>query len=226
MITKKNFVVLAVLIASVLMFVGCASTSDEQVAKELEGTVKSEVLEHKGSALGLNELPIWVETYILEGINGLEEMSEFSNDYCFVAETTAENINAAQAWVEGFNMPQTIARNVSTRVEGMFSGAQSGGAEGEYGTYFENVVKTVTETEFSGAKKENDWWVLTRRYDADTKSKFVDEYRAYVLYTIPKDLLDQQVLSVIERIEQENVITAEESSTSDRVKNLLSTSGL
>ncbi len=225
-INKKSLVLLFVLVASIVMFMGCASTPDEPVAKELEGSVSSEVLEHKGSALGLNELPIWVETYILEGITGLEELPDFANDYCFVAETTAQNINAAQAWVEGFSIPQTIARNVSTRVEGTFSGAESGGMEGDYGTYFENVVKTVTETEFSGAKKENDWWVLTRRYDADSRSKFTDEYRAYVLYTIPKDILDQQVLSVIERIEQENSLSADDTATSDRIKNLLSTSGL
>ncbi len=227
MITINKKIALLFAVAMIAMvLVGCASTPEEPAATQLEGTVTSEVLEHKGSALGLNELPVWVETYILDGINGLEEMSEFSNDYCFVAETTAQNINAAQAWVEGFNMPQTIARNVSTRVEGVFSGAESGGMDGDYGTYFENVVKTMTDTEFSGARKENDWWVLTRRYDVDTKSKYVDEYRAYVLYTIPKDLLDQQVLSVIERIEQENVMSATETETSDRVKDLLSTSGL
>ncbi len=223
---KISFILIALFIASILVFTGCATTPDEAVAKELEGTVKSEVLEHKGSALGLNELPIWVETYILEGITGLEELADFENDYCFVAETTAQNINAAQAWVEGFSIPQTIARNVSTRVEGVFSGAESGGMDGEYGTYFENVVKTMTDTEFSGAKKENDWWVLTRRYDADTKSKYTDEYRAFVLYTIEKDILDQQVLSVIERIEQENTLSSEDTATSDRIKNLLSTSGL
>ncbi len=223
---KKNVLLAMVILASVVMFIGCASTPDEAVAKELEGTVKSEVLEHKGSALGLNELPIWVETYILEGITGLEDMSDFATDYCFVAETTSENLNAAQAWVEGFDMPQTIARNVSTRVEGTFSGAETGGAGDDYGTYFENVVKTMTETEFSGAKKENDWWVLTRRYDVDAKAKYVDEYRAFVLYTIPRDLLDQQVLSVIERIEEENTLSVTETETSDRVKNLLSSVGL
>ncbi len=226
MVTKKSLLVLAILIASVLMFVGCASAPEEPAPTEIQGTVQSEVLEHKGSALGLNELPVWVETYILDGITGLEEMSDFSGEYCFVAETAAQNINAAQAWVEGFNMPQTIARNVSTRVEGIFSGAESGAADGEYSTYFENIVKTVTETEFSGARKENDWWVLTRRYDSDSKSKYTDEYRAYVLYTMPKDLLDQQVLSVIERIEQENVLTSDDSATNDRVKELLSSSGL
>lgn len=223
---KKMMMLFASVLTVIFFFTSCASTPSEPVAKELEGTVKSEVLEHKGSALGLNELPVWVETYILTGITGLEELPDYTGDYCFVAETSANDVNAAQAWVNGFDMPQTIARNVSTRVDGVFSGAATGSAEGAYGTYFENVVKAATEIEYSGAKKENDWWVLTRRYDTDIKSKYKDEYRAYVLYTIPRDLLDQQVLTVIDRVAQESSVDAGQEAAIDKVKNLISDAGL
>ena len=40
--------------AAALLFAGCKTAKNEPAAKELEGTVKSEVLEHKGSALGIN----------------------------------------------------------------------------------------------------------------------------------------------------------------------------
>ncbi|MFI3256859.1 MAG: hypothetical protein R3Y36_01000 [Spirochaetales bacterium] len=222
-VNKKNLLCAGLSVA-VVLFMGCQSTPEEPVAKTLEGTIQSEVLEHKGSALGLNELPVWVETYVLEGITGLEKLPDYTDDYCFVAETTSNNINTAQAWVNGFDIPQTIARNVSTRVEGAFSGASSGSTEGAYGTYFENIVKTIVDVEFSGAKKENDWWVLVRRYDTD--SSYVDEYRAYVLYTIEQDLLDAQVLSAIEATEQDNVLGSDEAEVIANVKNLIAESGL
>ncbi len=226
MFTKNKLQIITfALLGCVLLLSGCLSGGMNSVAKELEGTVKSEVLEHKGSSLGLNELPIWVETYILKGITGLEKLSEYEGDYCFVAETTSSNLNAAQMWVDNFSVPQTIARNVSTRVEGVFTGAASGGAD-EYGTYFESIVNTMTNTEFSGAKKENDWWLLTRRYDVDSKDTYEDSYRAFVLYTIPKELLDQQIVSVINRIETENNLNVQESALTDRVKNLIQNSGI
>lgn len=52
----RRGIVLA-LIATALVFSGCAS-KDEPEPKELEAKVKSEVLEHKGTALGVNQLPV------------------------------------------------------------------------------------------------------------------------------------------------------------------------
>ena len=69
----RRGIVLA-LIATALVFSGCAS-KDEPEPKELEAKVKSEVLEHKGTALGVNQLPVWVETYIAEGVLAVEKLS-------------------------------------------------------------------------------------------------------------------------------------------------------
>lgn len=208
-------VLLAVMAAS-FVFAGCASNK-EPAPTELEGKVKVEVLEHKGTALGINQLPAWVETYISEGILGVEKLSNYENDYCFVGEEAGSNIDALQAWVSSFDVPSEIARNVSTRVSALFTGAASGSPDGDYGTYFENVVKTTSSATYSGARKVNDWWVLTRRYDPDQKRKATDEYRCYVLYTIPKDVLDQQVLEMMDRVASES-----QGSTTDAQKAAIS----
>ncbi len=217
----------AVLIAALfVLFAGCKTAKTEPAAKELEGTVKSEVLEHKGSSLGINELPVWVQTYIQTGITGLEKLNDYKDVYCFVAETTASNLDAGQAWVNSFNIPQTIARNVSTRVDALFSGASSGGTDGTYGTYFENVVKTSSNIEYSGVRKINDWWVLVRRYDQNVKNKYVDQYRVYVFYTIERDLLDRQVLAVIDKTASDAKLNADQQATVNKVKSLIKDRGL
>jgi len=217
----------AMLIAALfVLFAGCKTAKPEPAAKELEGTVKSEVLEHKGSALGINELPVWVQTYIQTGITGLEKLNDYKDVYCFVAETTASNLDAGQAWVNSFNMPQTIARNVSTRVDALFSGASSGGTDGSYATYFENVVKTASNIEYSGARKINDWWVLLRRYEPNSKTKYADEYRVYVFYTIDRDSLDRQVLSVIDKVAADLKTGADQQAMVNKVKALINQNGL
>lgn len=212
-------------VAILLLLVGCASKKEPE-AKELKGTVKTQVLEHKGTALAINELPIWVETYIQKGIPALEKMPDFTEDYCFVAEESGSNLNAVQAWVEGFNMPQLIARNISTRVEATFSGAASGSTDGAYGTYFEDVVKACSDITYSGARKQNDWWVLVRRFDEKTSKKYVDEYRSYILYTIEKDLLDIQVLDVIEDTAKASDLTEDQNAAVNKVKQLVQSEGL
>ena len=212
MILRKAM--LAVVAAS-FIFVGCASNKDPE-PKELSGQVKTEVLEHKGSALGMNQLPVWVETYISEGILGVEQLSSYAGSYCFIGEEAGSNLDALQTWVTSFDVPGEIARNVSTRVDALFTGAASGSPDGEYGTYFENIVKTTANANYSGARKVNDWWVLTRRYDPDVKKQYTDEYRCYVLYTIEKDLLDKQVLDMLDKV------AAETQGTTDAQKSAIS----
>ena len=189
------------LVATTLLFVSCSSNKEKELEPQvLEGSVKTEVLEHKGTALGLDQLPAWVQVYVTEGVYGVENLSNYENQYCFIGEETGSNIDALQAWVANFDVPAEIARSVATRVDALFTGAASGSPDGEYGTYFENIVKTVSNANYSGARKVNDWWVHTRRYDPDQKKQYVDEYRCYVLYTIEKDLLDQQVLEMMDQV--------------------------
>ncbi len=204
----RRGIVLA-LVGAALVFSGCASKQDEPEPKELDAKVKSEVLEHKGTALGVNQLPVWVETYITEGVLAVEKLASYEGSYCFVGEESGTNIDALQSWVSSFDIPSEIAANVSTRVNALFTGAASGSPDGEYGTYFENIVKSTSSASYSGARKVNDWWVLTRRYDPDQKKKYTDEYRCYVLYTIDKDLLDQQVLEMMDKVASDTVGTTD-----------------
>ena len=224
---KRFFTVLICVFAIFTMFTSCASKQDEDpVAKELEGTVKTVVLEHKGTALGVNLLPVWVETYIYEGITGVEKLNAYEDKYCFIAEEISSNLNAGLAWVEGVNMPQTIARNVATRVESVFSGAASGSLDGDYNTYFENIVKTITDIDYSGAKEAGEWWFLVRRYDNDVKKKYTDEYRIYSFYTMDKDYLDMQILNAIEKASKEMENTEAKEKVVNSVKEILKNEGL
>lgn len=206
MILRKAM--LAVVAAS-FIFVGCASNKEEVEPKELSGRVKTEVLEHKGSALGVNQLPVWVETYITEGVLGVEQLSSYAGSYCFIGEEAGTNLDALQIWASSFDVPSEIARSVSTRVSALFAGAANGSPDGEYGTYFENIVKSTSNATYSGARKVNDWWVLSRRYEENGKKNYIDEYRSYVLYTIDKELLDRQVLEMMDKAAEESKDTSD-----------------
>ncbi|AEE16207.1 hypothetical protein [Treponema brennaborense] len=224
---RFTLISLSVVVAAVLSFAGCASKPEavEPEPKELTSMVKTEVVEHKGTALGITQLPIWVETYITTGILGLEKLPDYTGSYCFVGEQIGTNLNAVQTWASSFNVSREIATTVSSRVDALFTGAASGSPEGKYGTYFENVVKAAANANFSGARKINDWWVLVRRYDTDVKKKFTDEYRVYVLYTIEKDVLDQQVMSMIDKVASDSSVTDEQKSAINNVKKIMESEG-
>ncbi|MBR5866298.1 MAG: hypothetical protein IKZ04_00150 [Spirochaetaceae bacterium] len=217
--------VVFVLLALSMVFAGCASNKEPE-PKELQSSVKTEVLEHKGTALGINELPVWVETYVSTGVTGLEKLSDYQGSYCFVGEETGTNLDAVQTWAATFDVSREIAAAVASRVDSLFTGAASGSPDGDYGTYFENIVKASSNANYSGARKINDWWILIRRYDPDAKKRYTDEYRVFVLYTIEKDILDDQILNMIDKVASETVGTTDAQQTAiNNVKTIMKNEG-
>ena len=221
----KRFGYAAAAVCILLFAAGCKST--EQEARDLEGVTKTEVLEHKGSSLGINKLPVWVETYIESGITGLEKLSDYNGNYCFVGEMTGTNLEAVRSWADSFDVPREIAGTVSSRVESLFTGAANGSPDGVYGTYFEDVVKASASATYSGARKINDWWLRTRTYDVDDEKSYTDLYRAFVLYVIPKDTLDEQVSMMLEKIanEDDSDMTADQQAAAANVRSIMQNSG-
>jgi hypothetical protein len=196
----KNICMLVVVCAVVLS--GCASKKeslDDIKAQELKGSVKIETIEHKGSKLGINQLPVWVQTYVERGIPGLEALSDFDGQYCFVGESTGTNLNALTTWASSYNVARDMATSVSNSVDAKFVGSETGSPQANYGSYYETVVTTTANATYSGARKINDWWVLTRRTEPGSK-KSTEEYTYYVLYTIDRQSLDQQILGIMSQV--------------------------
>jgi hypothetical protein len=199
-LTKNIFILLVVVCVTVLS--GCASKK-EKIAdikpQELTGSVNIEVVEHKGSALGINQLPVWVQRYVEQGIPGLEALADHDGQYCFVGESTGTNLNALTTWVSNYNVARDIASSVSNSVNAKFVGSETGSPQANYGSYYETVVTTTANATYSGARKVNDWWILTRRTEPGSK-KSTDEYRAFVLYIIDRQNLDQQILGIMSQV--------------------------
>jgi ABC-type transporter MlaC component len=109
-----------------------------------------------------------------------------------VGEDTADSQYIAKTWAEQFNVQQQIGATVSTEVASHFAAvADMDGAAVDRS--FHNELNSLINAQYPGAKKMNDWWVQVRSYDPDDKKEFTDAYTAYVLYTIPRTILDSQV---------------------------------
>jgi len=163
-------------------------------------------------------VPDWVTLYVDQGLIGVERLPEFKEKYVFVGEDSGTNLNALRQWSTGFTVNQEIARMVSTRVQAKFVGAAAGSPDAEYGRYFEDVVKSVADANFSGARKENDFWLQKRYFKADGKSIDRESYDFYVLVSIDRDTLEQQINVVINGVSADRALTREQQTAVDRVK--------
>jgi hypothetical protein len=227
-VMKTSKIALSVLFCGVFLILsGCASKKTEtqtQQPKELTGSRKPEVLQHKGSALGINELPVWVETYISQGITGLEKLPDYSGSYCFVGESQGTNLQAVQTWARNFEVTQTVGETIKSSINAKFVGSESGRSGNTYGSYFEGIVDKVSSASYSGVRRINDWWVLTRSWDANNRAS--DSYLVYVLYTTEKSLFDQQILKQVDDAIATTPATNEEKQSIANVRTILAKEGL
>jgi hypothetical protein len=208
------------LAAFALFGMACSSSpkgQEVQAPEYVEETSSYVVVDHKAKAVG-QDVPAWVTLYISDGLHGVESMDQFKDKYVFVGEDTGTNLNALRQWSTGFTVAQEMARMVSSRVQAKFAGAAAGSPDAEYGRYFEDVVKNAAEASYSGARKENDYWILKRYFKADRKTVDREAYDFYVLVTIDKDILERQINEVLDGAKANQPLTPEQETAVDRVK--------
>jgi len=195
---KLTAALFLIIFITALAAIGCASKPKVRVVE----------LENKGSALGVST-PEWIKLYTAYGISRVQAQSQFRDKYCIIGEESGVNRQFVVAWADHFSAQQrigamlrtTIASEYQARVQGAaqsVGGSGSATAAGSYQQQIDSVINAIVNVSYSGAQRESDWWSLRRRYDPDQKDVFTDEYTAYVLYTIPKALLNEQVARALE----------------------------
>jgi hypothetical protein len=174
--------------------------------------IKTSELDNKGNAIGVST-PDWIKLYAAQGVTALQAQSQFRDKYCIIGEDFSTDKQFALAWADSFSAQQRIGAMLRTNISSMYqakadgidqstgganSSTAAGGNSANYQQEIDNLISAVVNVSYSGAQRDTDWWVLTRRYDPDQKDVFSDEYTAYVLYTIPKAELNQQIAWALE----------------------------
>jgi len=194
-------------IVVIMVLIGCGSSPSSSSPSGPRATTV--VLEHTGSSMGIDH-PDWIRTYLAQGISGVQALSRFRDRYCIIGQESGVNKQFVITWADNFSAQQRIGAMLRTNIESLYQarvqgaaesqgGAQTSGgtASGAYRQEIDSSINAVVNVSYSGAQREADWWILNRRYDPDIKDAYSDEYTAYVLYTIPKNQLNQQIADAL-----------------------------
>jgi hypothetical protein len=194
---KTSKLTMAALVAiTIAAVVGCASGPKVRIVE----------MENKGTSMNL-PTPDWIKTYTASGISVVQAQAEFKDKYCIIGEESGVNKQFVLTWADNFSAQQrigamlrtNIASEYQARVQGAaFSTEDASGSSGAYSQEIDNIINAVVNVSYSGAQREADWWSLRRRYDPDLEDVYNDEFTAYVLYTVPKSALNQQIAMALE----------------------------
>ena len=227
---KRYFWIIAVIAVVGFMAVSCATVPSEEAEEAAEAQTVEEtpaaiartlvrqpdLLDHKNFKFG-RDLPDWV---VLEA-NEIESQDLYPGNYVFKFESPrAQDLQGAQLWTRNFIAAAELSQIVRDRVQVKFAGAAAGDID-VLETYLEQLVRRVSESEFSGYRPVSDYWLQLRYYDSDGAAE-EDAYTYIVLYTIPTETLDGLIQQSLDGADAEAPASEEERSARNLVRDAFS----
>ncbi len=219
---KRIVLVSLAVIAAVLLIVSCGSSPKNKPPKVEKPPVSIEgkPLVIDDQYHGSRQTPDWI---FLEA-NEMEGKGDYKDLYLFKYSQQGQDIDGLRLWVRGFSQASEIARVVSTRVQDKFVGAAAGDRD-KLETYMEEVVKTVSAAQYSGARKQADYWWQIRR--SNTDGTFTEYYEYHLLFGVPKTQIDQAIKRALDDASGKVKPKSEDEQTArDRVRRVMEEEGL
>jgi len=203
----KKLAIVPVLIGLVLVLLSCAGGPKGQLAEKANPKEEAVVIDHKNKALGGNA-PDWVFATI-------EQLdAKYKDAYVFRVEAEGKDKDGAMMFLEGMQVPQEVARQVSLRVQNKFVGAQVGDKD-KVETYMENVTKSLAQATVTGLQLKDSYWVKLQEGKKDPY------YRAMALYIVPKAEIDGAISRALDAENQKTKPkTEDEQKARDAVKDV------
>ena len=195
---KKVVTLLFVACLVTVAFVSCETTGQSSNSSTQKMNMKSnvkrpEIVDHKDAKWG-KEAPGWVSMERDE----IESSGKYGDVYIFKFESEkGKDLDGSMLWLSNFEVAREISRLVSQRVQDK-AVAAANGSKNVSGAWTQEVTKTLSEATINGLKKESDYWVLRRFYDAKGEVEG-DFYTALILYSVPKAVLDEIVKDAVKK---------------------------
>jgi hypothetical protein len=167
---------------------------------------KTQILDDKGAALGI-PAPAWVQAYVSGSNLTVEALPEFESKgvYCFVIEQNDANRDYAINWVQNASGPAQVAAKISTTVSASASNKLAGEKGADVQSNLSSAQEVLSNAVITGLTKNGDWWQTVRNKETE-----VTETRAFAIYTIEKNTLNEQVARYLQRfIDDKNAALSE-----------------
>ncbi len=195
----KAFALIAALMVIVVL-AGCNTSGKAAPGIKLETTAKVETIEHKGSALGVKDIPPWLSTFIQRnGTRSVEALPDYKGKYVIIGQANGAGLQQVETWAKNFDAQQQIGATIETRVASVFKAHENllpGGDDAK--RKYDNAINTLVRATYTGAKQEADWWLHQKITEKGKEPE--TRYTSYVLYTIDRSILDQQIRDQIKKI--------------------------
>lgn len=198
-----------VITVALVAVLGCTNVFAAGKAKDQK--VKIEIVNRPGMALG-TDIPSWVEA-VLEGDNKTIAKSlkiDLKEYQIFVFSNQGTDLEFLKTWTDQVDVQRQVANSFSMAVgqsaNAVFSG--SSGDENKKKMAIDQTIKALSAMEINGLLKESQYWIQFRKPKQGVKitkkspdSSYEYYYEYYVVFTMSRDLYDQQLDAALNGVE-------------------------
>jgi hypothetical protein len=184
------------------------------------------ITDYKNKSAG-GAIPEWV-SLSLEGNLRHLETEAYEDHYVFVSRNEGNNFSALTQWTLGFSPELDFPRLAAARIEARFSSGVPF-PEQEYGAFFEEMIRTASDAVWTGAAREDDFWVhkiFFHREDetgslpaaVSAQSQEKESWEFFILAVMEKKLFASQLDAVFRNIKPNPAPRREQTAAANRVK--------
>ena len=198
----RNVYVLLAVCMVIAVLAGCKSTKPAP-GISLDSTAKVETVEHKGTAFGVKDIPPWLSEYIQRnGARSVEALPAYKDMYVVVGTANGPTLQQVETWAKNFDAQQQIGASINTRVASVFKAHESLLPDDDDAhRRYDNAINTLVTATYTGARQESDWWIHQKITEKGKEPE--TRYTSYVLYTIDKKVLDNQIRNQIAKLKED-----------------------
>jgi len=174
-------------------------------------------------------IPEWVSLYLNESISGTKSLEENNNKYFFIVANHGIILTALKHWANGFSEEWDFPGLLVQRVEQRLVSTASLYPDDEYGEFFENMIKQVSDGDYPGVVKEQIFWIKQKQIPPDDEdednppelsSYFIPErYKIFLLLSIDKEALQKQIRQIMSEIRTQRSQTRDHTAAINRIRN-------
>jgi len=186
-----------------------------------------EIIEAQNDS-GNDELPAWVRGYFEQGVRGIEALDAYRDKYVFIGKNRGENFSALQQWANGFTVAQDLPRLIAQRAERRMVAAAALYPDDEYGEYFAQCIRRVSDEEYPGAVKEHTFWTKQKNIPAEEETEeeveispenlVTERYEYLILISIDREAFQTQINSIMADVKTNTAPTRDQTAAITKIR--------
>lgn len=208
-----------------MLFSGCVGQQRARlpyIADEPPETAEANwiIVDYKNRDHG-EEIPEWVNFFLENNISSIEKLNDNQGCYTFLGINSGTNFQALRQWRDAFNPDLDFARLAAARMEKRFLAFAASYPDDEYGGYFEEMIRAASDARWTGAIKQDDFWIYRHFQGEDEITGTASDKPLYdflILVVIDKGTLAAQINTLLRNVQSPVPLTRDQRNAVARIQ--------